>query len=135
LCVKSNDSYLTQYNLFENDIIINDERINQLNSAKPDRRNRFLNLVHRFLFKKDLANINEDDSNNEMISYVPINKNDESSNCVVNCSDECIRLKNNIGNSFNNNKIKLANVHQATINPTNIKEFYSKIGNRLGNSN
>ena len=124
LCVKSNDNYLTQYNLFENDIIINDEQIDRLNNAKHGYRSRFTNLIHRLLFKRDAPIANK--SNAKSIS-------DDSNNCVVSCNDECIRLKS-LGNSFNN-KIKIENAHQATINPTNIKEFYSKVGNRLGNLN
>lgn len=73
-------------------------------------------------------------------------KLEEEDSCLVVCDDECIKIKNSSSNFPNtisaisvNPVLPASSVgkthqltHQNSLNQTSVKDFYSKVGNRLG---
>ncbi|CAF0871626.1 unnamed protein product [Brachionus calyciflorus] len=130
LCFKSNDTYLINVN----------RRISK-------RKKSLANLLNKmFLSKRNGKETMIDEAE------VPLNRpksisngiilNTDDNSCILNCNDECIQLRSL--STMKNSKKLILNAKndnyedrsRRSSNNTNVivKEFYSKIGNRLGNS-
>lgn len=124
LCVKSNDTYLTN-----------------VNSIRTKRKFSIRNLLLRILLpsyfeqlKMATYNVENAELNlgttNQQNGIILSAQDNEVNECrMLNCSDECIQLKN-----MSNHRIQASNSDEVNQKnqKTNLKEFYSKIGNRLG---
>ena len=146
LCLKSKDTCLSN-----NFYSIENDHYTSRKNRKEGRNMKlsFSKIIQRIIYSRFSCrkrclneNINLDDSNlnNKIV------KNEMSITSILNCNEDCMQLdaikscsnitENKDANTKKNAIECTSTTNQTSIgskNPTNVKEFYSKIGNRLGN--
>jgi hypothetical protein len=142
LCVKSKETCLS--NIFYS----NENNQYSLRKNEKNMKARITKIIQRIIFSRfscrkqclnDKINLDNSNLNNKTVE----NENEICTSSVLNCNEDCMQLNvikncsNTADINFQKQVNNLTNPNNPTTvgskNPTNVKEFYSKIGNRLGN--